>query len=57
VLFEVKYYRRVEIVFFFIIWGLWASKDAEVNVDFRNINEFLIYTGTPCVVLKFAFLE
>jgi hypothetical protein len=24
--------------FFFIIWGLWVSKDAEFNVDFKNIN-------------------
>jgi hypothetical protein len=21
---------------FFIIWGLWASKDAEFNIDFKN---------------------
>jgi hypothetical protein len=25
-------------VIFFIIWGLWVSKDAEFNVDFKNIN-------------------
>jgi hypothetical protein len=24
--------------FFFIIWGLWVSEDAEFNVDFKNIN-------------------
>jgi hypothetical protein len=24
--------------FFFIIWGLWLSKDAEFNVDCKNIN-------------------
>jgi hypothetical protein len=23
---------------FFILWGLWVSKDAEFNVDFKNIN-------------------
>jgi hypothetical protein len=24
--------------FFFITWGFWVSKDAEFNVDFKNIN-------------------
>jgi hypothetical protein len=24
--------------FFFILWDLWVSKDAEFNVDFKNIN-------------------
>jgi hypothetical protein len=24
--------------FFFTMWGLWVSKDAELNVDFKNIN-------------------
>jgi hypothetical protein len=33
----VKHYIRVQ-KFFFIIWGLWVSKDAEFNVDFKNIN-------------------
>jgi hypothetical protein len=27
--------------FFFILWGLWVSKDAELNVDFKNINLYL----------------
>jgi hypothetical protein len=28
-------YIRVQI-FFFKIWGLWISKDAEFNVDFKK---------------------
>jgi hypothetical protein len=33
----VKHYIRVN-KFFFTIWGLWVSKDAEINVDFKYIN-------------------
>jgi hypothetical protein len=57
-LFKVKHYIRVQI--FFILGGLWVSKDAEFNVDFKNINkmhlkklfqknEFQHYTGCPCM--------
>jgi hypothetical protein len=24
--------------FFFTMWGIWVSKDADLNVDFKNIN-------------------
>jgi hypothetical protein len=34
---KVKHYIRVQ-NFFLIIWGLWVSKDAEFNVDSKNIN-------------------
>jgi hypothetical protein len=27
--------------FFYTMWGLWVSKDAELNVDFTNINLFI----------------
>jgi hypothetical protein len=36
ILYRVKHYIRVP-KFFFITWGLWISKDAEFNVDFKNI--------------------
>jgi hypothetical protein len=37
ILYRVKHYIRVKKIFF-IMWGLWVSKDAEFNVDFKNIN-------------------
>jgi hypothetical protein len=36
-IFWVMHYIEVK-NFFFTIWGLWVSKDAEFNVGFKNIN-------------------
>jgi hypothetical protein len=38
-LFRVKHpvYKGKNI--FFIMWGLWVSKDAEFNLDFKNIGK------------------
>jgi hypothetical protein len=33
------------------MWGLWVSKDAELNVDFKNVQ------GAPCVVNKIFILD
>jgi hypothetical protein len=59
--------------FFFTMWGMVVSKDAEFNVDFNNINLYLrqnapkksksrikiLFTtqGAPCVVNKIFILR
>jgi hypothetical protein len=30
--------RYIEVKIFFTIWGIWVSKEAEFNVDFKNID-------------------
>jgi hypothetical protein len=55
------------------MWGLWVSKDAELNVDYKNINLYkrqnapkksksrikILFTtqGAPCVVIKIFILD
>jgi hypothetical protein len=36
-IFWVMHYIEAQKIFF-TMWGLWVSKDAELNVDFKNIN-------------------
>jgi hypothetical protein len=38
--------------FLFIIWGLWVSKDAEFNEDFKNIN---LVTKCPLSSVEIRF--
>jgi hypothetical protein len=56
---------------FFTKWAWWVSKDAEINVDFKNINLYWsqnapkkgiqeklfshVHTGAPYVYEKFVF--